>query len=87
MQKPKIIKKELFYKTPDGEMTYDEYQKYKSVGSLPTKKAGMLKTSADQPREVMKRKEAVSSKKPKGLKGLINRAMDKANSSYKKNKR
>lgn len=56
----------------------------KEVGKLPTKKAGMLKTSADQPREVMKRNETTSAQKPKGLKGLIGRAMEKANSTYKK---
>jgi len=51
---------------------------------LPTKKAGYLDTYADQPRELMKRKETVPSQKQKGLKGLIGRAMEKANSTYKK---
>lgn len=59
----------------------------RSVGKLPTKKAQMLKTAADEPRELMKRKETTSAQKPnkpKKLKSLIGRAMDKANSKYKK---
>jgi len=54
--------------------------KNKPVGKLPTKKAAMLKTSADQPRELMKRKEEPAKKKA-GLKGLISNAMNKAKSS------
>lgn len=49
MQTPKKgMRKELFYKTPDGEMTYEQFKNYKPVGDLKTKKAGMLKTSADE---------------------------------------
>jgi len=85
MQNPKKgMKKELFYNTPDGAMTYEEYEKYKSVGDLPTKKAGMLKTYADQPRELIKRKDEPAKKKA-GLKGLISNAMNKAK-SYEKDK-
>jgi hypothetical protein len=48
---------------------------------LPTKKAEMLKTSADQPRELMKRE---TPSKKAGLKGLISNAMNKAQGRYKK---
>jgi hypothetical protein len=59
----------------------------RSVGKLPTKKAEMLKTAADQPRERMKNEggqplkpasESPRALKVRGLKGLIDRAMDKA---------
>jgi hypothetical protein len=56
----------------------------RSVGKLPTKKAEMLKTAADEPRELMKRKEEPAKKKA-GLKGLISNAMNKAK-SYEKDK-
>jgi hypothetical protein len=46
---------------------------------LSTKKAGMLKTAADQPRELMKHKEEPAKKKA-GIKGLISNAMNKAKS-------
>lgn len=52
------------------------------MSSLPTKKAQMLNTSSDMPREIMSRPEAKT--KEKGLKGLLNRAMEKAQNRYKK---
>jgi hypothetical protein len=51
---------------------------------LKTKKAGMLETTANQSRGIIETQKATPAQKQKGLKGALGRAMDRANSSYKK---